>query len=299
MEGSTKVKLVVLVGPPGSGKSTYSWTLRDYARVSQDDHGKEGHWELFNNFLNQGLNIVVDRMNFSKEQRARYLDAAKAKGYETEIRIFAMGYDDCLMRMAPRLDGRQKHATIQNEENARNALHVFFTRFERPQDEEADDVLWGTQSIGGIPCIVVDLDGTLCNIEHRLHHVRTEGKKDWVTFFKECVKDEMHLWCMELIRAMADREHEIVFASGRAADQCGAETKKWLDDRLRPLGIPYTLFMRHGRDFRRDDVVKEIILDFEILPKFDPLFVVDDRKQVVDMWRSRGLTCLQCAPGDF
>ncbi len=28
-------------------------------------------------------------------------------------------------------------------------------------------------------------------------------------------------------------------------------------------------------------------------------FVMDDRQRVVDMWRSKGLKCLQVAPGDF
>ena len=28
-------------------------------------------------------------------------------------------------------------------------------------------------------------------------------------------------------------------------------------------------------------------------------FVVEDRDQVVKMWRSLGLTCFQCAKGDF
>jgi len=28
-------------------------------------------------------------------------------------------------------------------------------------------------------------------------------------------------------------------------------------------------------------------------------FVVDDRQQVVDMWRRNGITCLQCDVGDF
>jgi hypothetical protein len=29
------------------------------------------------------------------------------------------------------------------------------------------------------------------------------------------------------------------------------------------------------------------------------LFVVEDRSRVVKMWRSEGLVCLQCAPGEF
>ena len=29
------------------------------------------------------------------------------------------------------------------------------------------------------------------------------------------------------------------------------------------------------------------------------LFMVEDRSRVVEMWRSEGLVCLQCAPGEF
>lgn len=292
------MKLTILVGPPGSGKTTIAHSMRGYGRVSQDDHGKEEHHQLFLQMLERQDDIVIDRMNFSKEQRARFIKPAREAGYSVEIRVFAMGYQDCLVRMASRFDGRQSHPTIKNEENERNALKVFFTKFERPTGDEADTIEWTYQTDSSVPCVVVDLDGTMCNIDHRLHHVK-EKPKDWIKFFKECANDKMNLWCMELCIAMANRGYEIVFASGRAQDQCEAETKKWLDERCQRYGVSYSLFMRHGTDFRRDDVVKEIILDFEILPKFEPLFVVDDRDQVVRMWRKRGLTCLQCAPGDF
>ena len=57
--------------------------------------------------------------------------------------------------------------------------------------------------------------------------------------------------------------------------------------------------MRPRFDCRKDDIVKEIILEFEILPRYKPHFVLDDRQQVVDMWRKRGLTVLQCDEGNF
>lgn len=50
----------------------------------------------------------------------------------------------------------------------------------------------------------------------------------------------------------------------------------------------------HEEDYNIKD---EIYTNF--LQHKDVLFVVDDRKQVVDMWRSKGLTVLQCAEGNF
>jgi hypothetical protein len=45
-----------------------------------------------------------------------------------------------------------------------------------------------------------------------------------------------------------------------------------------------------------------VIVKREMLAGMDRskiLFVVEDRSGVVEMWRSEGLVCLQCAPGEF
>jgi len=57
--------------------------------------------------------------------------------------------------------------------------------------------------------------------------------------------------------------------------------------------------MRPTGDNRKDAIVKREIFDREIRDRYRILFVLDDRNQVVDMWRELGLTCLQVAPGDF
>jgi hypothetical protein len=57
--------------------------------------------------------------------------------------------------------------------------------------------------------------------------------------------------------------------------------------------------MRHTKDLRKDSIVKGEIYDSVIAPNYNVFFVLDDRNQVVDFWRSKGLTCFQVAPGDF
>ena len=57
--------------------------------------------------------------------------------------------------------------------------------------------------------------------------------------------------------------------------------------------------MRKTGDNRKDCVVKREIFDAEIKDKYYIKFILDDRNQVVDMWRKMGLTCLQVADGDF
>jgi hypothetical protein len=76
----------------------------------------------------------------------------------------------------------------------------------------------------------------------------------------------------------------------------GGKTAEWLDRH----SIRYTrLFMRPDGDSRPDDILKEEILDRDILPHWIPEMALDDRDRVVAMWRRRGIPCLQVAPGDF
>ncbi len=55
--------------------------------------------------------------------------------------------------------------------------------------------------------------------------------------------------------------------------------------------------LRKDNDRRSDTEVKRELL--ATLDKSKILFVVEDRSRVVEMWRSEGLVCLQCAPGEF
>jgi hypothetical protein len=45
--------------------------------------------------------------------------------------------------------------------------------------------------------------------------------------------------------------------------------------------------------------VKLEIFDREIRHKYNVVAVFDDRRQVVEAWRSLGLSVFQVAPGDF
>lgn len=57
--------------------------------------------------------------------------------------------------------------------------------------------------------------------------------------------------------------------------------------------------MRPEGDERKDSIVKQEIYEKYIKDRYNVRFVLDDRNQVVDMWREVGLKVLQVAPGDF
>lgn len=143
--------------------------------------------------------------------------------------------------------------------------------------------------------IIVDIDGTLADVEHRVHHVR-KTQKDWSAFNQAMGEDQLNIWCAKLIEAMQKAGYAILFVTGRD-DDYREKTEAWMQQH----GIYFDkLFMRTAVDFRSDSEVKKEIYLKEIKNNWDVLFVVDDRLSVVKMWREElGLVCLQCDWGDF
>jgi FMN phosphatase YigB (HAD superfamily) len=145
--------------------------------------------------------------------------------------------------------------------------------------------------------IIVDLDGTLCNTDHRQHFVQGNyGKKDFGKFYKNMHLDPPNEWCVTLVKIYSFFNCEIIFCSGRP-EEYREQTVRWLERNI--MGQPYKIYMRETGNYEDDVILKERLYRTHIEPKYDVEFVVDDRKKVVDMWRRIGLVCLQCAPGEF
>lgn len=288
--------LIILIGPPGSGKSTHAYKAEKtgYVRISQDDMGKTGHREAFSTAISEGKNVIVDRMNFNKVQRRDYILKAKEAGYNIIGHTFFVSGETCFERMSLRED----HPTINNPQSALNALHTFYSKFEYASIDEGFDELREFRERPKSPktCVIVDIDGTVANLDHRLHYVR-DGKKDWRTFLSKCDLDTPNHDVYLIAESFCDTTgSDLVFCSGRG-NEYRDKTETWLKE----YSMPHEhLFMRQERDYRQDTIVKEQILDFEILTRYtEVLAVFDDRSSVVEMWRKRGLRTLQVAPGDF
>jgi len=142
--------------------------------------------------------------------------------------------------------------------------------------------------------IIVDLDGTLCDVEHRVHFV-LKNPKDWDGFNQNMHLDRMNVWCLEIIKAMRALGYQTIFVTGRGEDH-RKPTVEWLIKHQVPYDL---LLMRPARDHREDNDIKEELYLSKVKSEFDILFVIDDRKSVVERWRKLELVCLQCAPGDF
>lgn len=137
---------------------------------------------------------------------------------------------------------------------------------------------------------IVDIDGTVADCSHRLHHIRN-SPPNWEAFFAECVDDKPIERVIKLLENIY-LHNQIVYVSGRS-DIVRAETEEWLKKHSFWDGY---LYMRKEGDRRPDHVVKKEILN-ECRKEFgcDPIVVLDDRDSVVSAWRKEGLTCFQVA----
>jgi predicted kinase len=144
---------------------------------------------------------------------------------------------------------------------------------------------------GAVKAVIFDIDGTLSDPSHRLHHV-TGGAKNWPAFFDEMVDDPVNEPIRWLLWAVENNDTKIIITTGRPETH-REQTEAWLER----AGIGcHALYMRGAGDYRADNIVKAQILDGILADGFEVVLVVDDRQSVVDMWRERGLTCLQCRP---
>jgi hypothetical protein len=135
------------------------------------------------------------------------------------------------------------------------------------------------------PAIICDLDGTLAII----------GKR---SPFEDmhCEGDELNEPVAEILDTYFKKGDSIILMSGRM-DRSKEPTERWLTKH----GIRFHhLYMRKTNDMRKDAVIKKELFEKHIKNKYFVRFVLDDRNQVVDLWRKDlGLPCLQVNYGDF
>jgi len=145
--------------------------------------------------------------------------------------------------------------------------------------------------------VIFDIDGTLADVGHRVHHL--DGDKDWAAFFRDMQDDrpiEPIATLARLLHKAVEARHGldavlIVTARSDRADW-RQTTLDWLDVH----DIPYDrIYFRPEGDTRQDALVKSGILQRILDDGYEPVLVIDDRPQVVKMWRDHGITTLQCA----
>lgn len=275
-------KLLMLSGLPASGKTTRAEEIvaqGNWVRVNRDALRAMLHFDkwsnlkekttveaetfLVANLLQTGMSVVVDDCNLNPKNRTLWSETARLNNvtFETEF----VGEDIPIVDLVLRDLNREKSV----------GQHVIKNMA----------LQYGLQPLPDKGYVICDLDGTLANIEHRLHYVQ-QTPKDWNGFFSHISEDILRKDVAEIIVDYYNKMHTVIFVSARPEDYRDV-TLEWL--RRHNMGFAWTLIMRSKGDKRQDIEVKQDIYDKYFKGKYPIEVVIDDRPSVIDMWRSNGL----------
>jgi len=277
-------KILFLKGLPGSGKTTWAKSQKGYKRINKDDLRAmfdNSEWSKKNekfiidmrnilliSALGRGESVIIDDTNFDPEHEKQVTDIAKGFNIPVEMIFFDVPVEECIKRDSER-----------SKPVGEKVIRDMATK-------------WGIASTAysvdeSLPwCIICDIDGTLANIGNRSPYDA-----------KNCHLDTVNDSVKELLSTYSGLESKttIFLFSGRQGEY-KPETVSWLANN----GIPYDyLVMRRLGDRRKDSIIKEEFFKDHIQGKYNVRFVLDDRDQVVKMWRSIGLKCWQVNYGNF
>ncbi len=280
-------------GLPASGKSTKAKELLaegNTVRINKDLLRTMLHFDKFTGFnegitrvaarglaktyLGMGINVIIDDTNLNEGTLQSWKDLAKELEARIEYHIMETSIGECVLRDNSR------------EESVGRSVIIGMAMASG---------LYPTPNEGIVIC---DLDGTLCNIDHRLHYVQNlaEGqKKDWKGFFSEIPNDSVNTAVLDMVMDYEGKGFEIFFVSGRSEDH-RYETEKWLDKTFKGYQAYKALFMRRADDRREDTEVKAQIFDRNF-KNFHIEAVIDDRPSVIRMWREKGLNVIDVGKG--
>ena len=136
----TPARVVLLVGMPGSGKTSHCrTTLADHVRLSQDE-GPRRFLALLARcvrLLEQGVErIVVDRTNPMRSQREAFIRLARARGCHVTIIHLDLPRDVCRDRILRRTD----HPTLDCR-RVDQAIGRYVDSLDPPEPDECDELV--------------------------------------------------------------------------------------------------------------------------------------------------------------
>lgn len=316
------IKVEMCVGIPGSGKSTYAKQVvakdpSNWVRVNNDDLRAMMNGSVFSSdyekmvtdlrnhiirdALKRGKNVIIDNLNIN---RRHFDDVCKiAKSVNADVQVFEKAFYIELEEAIERDSKREGKAKVGEEvikkwwkESGKQQFKHYHPRTEIFYEKKGcAPAVEAPAYIDGLPeAVICDLDGTLALIHDRSPYDA-----------KDCdIKDLPNWPVIKTILAHSQANRKIIFCSGRE-DKYQPETIRFIEkyckiiDDMGIWNIDYELYMRKTDDFRKDAIIKEEIYQEHIEGKYNVLCVLDDRDQVVEFWRSKGLTCFQVAPGNF
>lgn len=308
------MRLEILTGLPASKKSTYALANRDDKTVivSRDNirHAQYGKWwsadmnegwitklekqQIISAFEN-GYNVISDGTNLHKSNVQKLYNLAAQFQAEVVHTYFEVPPETCIEydmnrekkvgakvinRMAKRA-GINKHGVIPR--------HTYYYHEIKPYKN--NKLL--------PPALIIDIDGTIALKSDRSPYDYSRVYEDSV---REDILKVIDAWHSEYAGYDNDLDRQIIFLSGRN-EECRSETIRWLLDKTGydvDKHIDVHLFMRPKEDPNTADfIVKDRLFEESIAGEYNVVGVFDDRRQVVQTWRTKGLTVLDVAGNKF
>lgn len=318
-------KINILVGIPGSGKSSYCRELMKkepgiWKRINNDSlresfdfsvYSKENEKiigdtrnYLIKTFLKKGFNILIDNLNINSRNFTQVCEIAKSVNRNVQVfeKHFYVDLEEAIERDSKR-EGKAKvgEEVIKKwwKESGKGTFKHYKARVEVFSETGVHSSNNQLEINPKLPTAVLcDLDGTLALMNGR-------NPFDAST----CDKDLPNIPVVESIKLYYQAGYKIVFCSGRE-DKYMQQTINFIEQYCKvptttnvspPVmeTIKYKLYMRKSDDFRKDTIIKEEIFNEHIKDKYNVLLILDDRSSVVEKWRELGLVCFQVAPGNF
>jgi predicted kinase len=284
-------KVIILVGPPGSGKSTwakkYLLNHGDTLRVNRDEYRlmlrNQNYCEpkiesLISKMqdatileaLGARLDVIIDQTNCKLSRIEHYINLLSPAA-DIEFLVFDISLKKAIINDATR-------PNPVGEEIVKAIYEDFVViRDSYPFNKIPKSKLVHIQpnySSPLPPAVIFDVDGTLALMNNR-------GPFDW----DKVHRDELNEVVKEQVLFHKSLHRKIIVVSGRD-EESRKDSQDWFD----MYDIPYDYFyMRPKGDMRKDIHIKKEIYENEILGKYNVICVYDDRKVVVEKWREMGL----------
>ncbi len=140
--------------------------------------------------------------------------------------------------------------------------------------------------------VIVDLDGTLCDTEHRHHLIHWDNEvMNWDAYSLACVNDPPIHATIRLVQHLA-HTHRIVILSGRQ-DVALDATAQWLEAHE----VPYDeLHLRSQGDHRRNPQFKRDFVRRRLRNGERVAFAIDDHPGVAEALSEIGVPTILVAP---
>jgi predicted kinase len=303
-------KLTIFRGLPGSGKSTEAQRLvqtllsigitainidRDMFRLANgfgvapagsfEETISDTERTIVENGLLQNWNVIESSTNLNANFLKNLVKIGANCGAEVELRDIATPLELCIERDENR---RLAGGHFLGEQ----ALRAFATRVmpngKFPAKPKLPEAVSGTLYVAPLDkpsAVIVDIDGTVAEVDGRSPYdytlVSTDKPKQWV---------------IDLVEG-AERNGELVIIMSGRDSMCRLDTLKWI--RSNTNLTAFKLYMRAEGDQRMDAIVKLELFNKHIRDNYNVKYCVDDRAQVIRMYRSIGLNVLDVAGHTF